>query len=186
MRTITWEVKFHTPPKTHRYCKKCGTKSEFQSSNCFRVNANQKSLDVWLIYRCKACKTTWNLTLLSRVSPKSMSRAELQKFTDNDYALALSYAMDAELLAKNGAEAEMPEFHIQGEPFDFTEPIKLMIKSDVSTKIKVSKVLRTHLGLSHKMFDDYLERGLIKSDLGKSIDKLKLQHACELNILPIK
>jgi hypothetical protein len=133
-----------------------------------------------------ACKTTWNLTLLSRVSPKSLPKETLQKFTDNDYDLALSYAMDAELLAKNGAETDLPEFHIEGETIDFTEPVKLMIKSDISTKIKVSKVFRTHLGLSNKTFDDYIERGLVRSGVGKSVDKLKLHDACELDIFPIK
>lgn len=182
MRTILWEVTYPAPPKTYKYCKKCGTRTAFQSSNCFRVNANQKSLDVWLIYRCVHCKTTWNLTLLSRVNPKSIPKEDLQKFMDNDAAFAHAYAMDTELLARCGAETDPPDFIVAGEPVDFTEPAKLIIKSQVASKLKVSKVLRAHLGLSHKTFDSYIEKGVLSMDDGCDAKKQKLQNGCEINI----
>lgn len=184
MRTITWEVKYPTPPNAHRYCKKCGEKMEFQSSDCFRVNANQKALDVWLIYRCTTCKTTWNLTLLSRVNPKSIPKSTLQKFMDNDHALAHSYAMDSELLSQNGAETHSPEYTVSGEAVDFSEHVKIVIKSDFATKIKLSKVIRSHLGLSNSTFKAYIGKGLIKSPTGKPIEKMKLQVCNEVIVTP--
>lgn len=184
MRTITWEVKYPTPPNAHRYCKKCGEKTEFQSSDCFRVNANQKALDVWLIYRCTTCKTTWNLTLLSRVNPKSIEKSMLEKFLSNDQELAHMYAMDAELLARNGAETVSPGYIVHGDVIDFIEPVKIVIKSDFATKLKLSKVIRSHLGLSNSTFESFITKGVITSASGKPVDKLKLQDKCELIITP--
>ena len=52
LRTVVWEVQYQTPPPAVRYCKKCGSQKEFVSSGQFRVNAQRKYLDVWLIYKC--------------------------------------------------------------------------------------------------------------------------------------
>jgi len=68
------------------------------------VNAQKKTLDVWLIYRCSVCGATWNLTVLSRVAPRSLPPELLRGFQDNDPDLAARYASDRALLKKNGAE----------------------------------------------------------------------------------
>ena len=52
----------------HR-CGGCGKKQEFENSKRFRVNANGNLVDVWLIYRCKKCKHSWNLTIYERTRP---------------------------------------------------------------------------------------------------------------------
>jgi len=91
-------------PAAVRYCKRCGIKTGFISSGAFRVNAQRKNLDVWLIYKCSACKTTWNLTVLSRVSPLSIPPELLRGFHENDPDIALSYANDIALIKKNGAK----------------------------------------------------------------------------------
>jgi len=110
MHSILWEVKFLSPPEALRHCKKCGAKTAHVPSGSFRVNAQQKLLDIWLIYHCAHCKTTWNLTIYSRVSPKSIRRDLLDQFTVNDATLALRYAMDTDLINKNGAETKAPPY----------------------------------------------------------------------------
>jgi len=116
------------------------------------------------------------------VNPKSIPKEDLQKFMDNDAAFAHAYAMDTELLARCGAETDPPDFIVAGEPVDFTEPAKLIIKSQVASKLKVSKVLRAHLGLSHKTFDSYIEKGVLSMDDGCDAKKQKLQNGCEITI----
>ena len=91
-------------PIVIRHCKKCGTKSEFASSGLFRVNAQRKSLDVWLIYNCIKCKTTWNLTVKSRVAPGAIPAELLRGFHENNTDLAMIYATDKALIKRNGAE----------------------------------------------------------------------------------
>lgn len=46
-----WIVTPQRLPAVIRRCPKCGQKTEFENSGRFRVNANGRLLDVWLIYR---------------------------------------------------------------------------------------------------------------------------------------
>jgi hypothetical protein len=87
-----------------KYCKKCKMKAKFASSGLFRVNANRKNLDVWLIYKCIKCNTTWNLTVLSRVTTGSIPQDLLTGFHENDIELAKHYASDVALIKRSGAE----------------------------------------------------------------------------------
>ena len=41
--------------KIIRRCGGCGKKMVFECAGKFRVNANGRRLDVWLIYRCQRC-----------------------------------------------------------------------------------------------------------------------------------
>lgn len=176
MKTIIWEVKFSSPPKTLRHCKKCGAKTEYISSGLFRVNAQQKSLDIWLVYRCVHCKTTWNLPIHSRINPKSISANLLAKFTNNDAKLALQYAMDAELLKRNGAETETPPYKISGEIIDFTQDTKVQIICPHPLKVRVSKIIRQKLSLSKKAFDKLASKGFIQLKNGADLHKSKAHH----------
>lgn len=175
MDTILWEVKYLSPPKTIRYCKKCGVKTEHISSGLFRVNAQQKSLDIWLIYRCAHCKTTWNLTIYSRINPKRISQDLLDKFTANNSELARQYAMDTDLLKKNGAETETPSYSILGNDVDLMREVRVKIVSKYPLKIRVSKILRERLSLSKKTFDAMVSNGIIRLENGADIHKCKLK-----------
>ncbi len=50
-----------------RHCPNCGIKSSYINSTNFRVNANGNRIDVWLIYQCKKCKHTYNLSIIERM-----------------------------------------------------------------------------------------------------------------------
>ena len=54
MRKVIWEVRYLSLPQVLRHCKKCGQKTLFTCSEKFRVNAQQKTLDIWLIYSIAA------------------------------------------------------------------------------------------------------------------------------------
>ena len=94
MQQITWSVSLVKAPVLTRQCPKCGDEA-YENSGRFRVNANGRKFDVFLIYRCAFCKATWNLTVLARVVPESVSPALYRAFLDNDDALALRYGCDA-------------------------------------------------------------------------------------------
>lgn len=87
----------------HR-CGGCGKKQEFINSGKFRVNANGNSVDVWLIYRCKKCKHTWNLTIYERIRPKKIPTDLYELFLNNDEETAYQYGNNVEFLKKNNAE----------------------------------------------------------------------------------
>ena len=99
-----WKITPETLPSVRRRCSGCGTKTEFVSSGKFRVNGNGRLLDVWLIYRCRNCKNTWNMAICQRVSPESIDRKKYEGFLGNSHELAEKYGTSREVFAQNGAE----------------------------------------------------------------------------------
>ncbi len=68
------------------------------------MNANGNRVDVWLIYRCKKCKHSWNLTIHERVKPSKIDSEDYKLFMENDNELALQYGNNIEFLKRNNAE----------------------------------------------------------------------------------
>lgn len=64
MKTSIWRVEATAAPVALRPCGTCGADAEFASTGLFRVNAQKKRLDVWLIYRCATCGSVWNSAVI--------------------------------------------------------------------------------------------------------------------------
>lgn len=175
MMKKVWEVKFLSLPPVIRYCKKCGRKMEFICSEQFRVNAQRRDLDIWLIYKCSDCETTWNAEVYSRISPQALSTELLDKFHENDKTLARKYAMSSTFLSKNGAEAGLPKYTVMGEDFLPGEEIELEIKSEYELPVKVSSIVREKLKLSRKEYAQLVSEGKIKSMSGQDLEKCRLK-----------
>lgn len=75
-----WELVPDNLPVVKRNCPKCKGKTSFINTEKFRVNANKNNIDVWLIYQCEKCKSTWNMTIYERVSPKDIDKEEYEGF----------------------------------------------------------------------------------------------------------
>jgi len=67
----------------------------------FRVNANGKRLDVWLLVRCVACDRTSKLTVHERAPVRSFDPAVLDGYHANDPELVASTLMDPLLARRN-------------------------------------------------------------------------------------
>lgn len=182
MKKITWEVEYISQLPVIRYCKKCGKKTEYICSGLFRVNAQHKYLDIWLIYKCSNCDSTWNSTIYSRVNPKSLNLEILEQFHTNDYNLVKQYAMNMELLHRNGAEVGIPEYKIVGQEININDLTQVHIISKYPCQLKVSTLLREKLGLSRKVFDEMLDCGIIRSNSGVDLKKGKLNYEIMLDI----
>ena len=87
----------------HR-CGGCGKKREFVNSGKFRVNANGKNVDVWLIYRCAKCKHSWNLAVYERTRPGKIPPELFGAFQANDEETAMEYGRDIAFLRRNRAD----------------------------------------------------------------------------------
>ena len=103
MKTIRWRVAAAGAPTALRPCGACGAEAAFASTGQFRVNAQKKRLDVWLVYRCTTCGSVWNCAVTSRRGAKSLDGGLLERFSGNDPELALACALDVSLLKHNGA-----------------------------------------------------------------------------------
>ena len=181
MEKIIWRVEYTSLPRVKKYCKKCGRKSEFLSSKLFRVNANQKNLDVWLIYNCSNCKTTWKQELFSRVKHNYFSNEILDKFSGNDSDLAHYYTMDCNHLAKAGFEILPPSYNLTGKHIDiytdngFQNNFEIHLISDYQFDIKVISILKDKLGISNSRLDYLIKNNKIFCNINKKIKKCKLQ-----------
>jgi hypothetical protein len=181
MEKIIWRVEYTSLPRIKKYCKKCGGKSEFLSSELFRVNANQKNLDVWLIYNCSACKTTWKQELYSRVKYNYFTKEVLEKFHENDKELAYHYTMDCNHLSKTGFEVLVPDYTVTGKDIDIysgdglEKNFEIYITADYQFDIKIMSVLKEKLRISNSRLDNMIKNNKIICNMNRQIKKCKLQ-----------
>jgi hypothetical protein len=93
LRSERWSIRPLELPRAWRYCASCATARAFVCSERFRVNAQKKSLDVWLNYRCESCEDVWKFPLLERRSVAELGPA-LEDFARHDTATVWKYAFD--------------------------------------------------------------------------------------------
>jgi hypothetical protein len=93
LRSERWRIRPLELPRPWRYCASCATARAFVCSERFRVNAQKKSLDVWLNYRCGCCEDVWKFPLLERRSVSELGSA-LDDFARHDPATVWKYAFD--------------------------------------------------------------------------------------------
>jgi hypothetical protein len=88
-------------PLIRRRCLSC-TSAQYRAHGKFRVNANHKLLDVWLLALCAGCGETVKLTVLERVHVRTIEPSTLTRFHDNDLELAAKLLADPRVLRRNG------------------------------------------------------------------------------------
>jgi hypothetical protein len=98
------DVTTQQDPQIERHCAGCKARGTFASSGKFRVNANGKQVDAWLIYRCVLCRQSWNYPIHARRPVRSFDAAELTALMRNDAILAARHARDVAGLTAAGAE----------------------------------------------------------------------------------
>ncbi len=184
MKKINWKICLLQPPAAVRYCKRCGRKTKFRSSGLFRVNAHQKHLDVWLIYKCSVCDTTWNLSIHSGISPAGLSQNELHGYLNNDTEAALRCALNADLLKKSGAAATLPVVTTEGPDGIYEEPFELHIEAKQAVDIKPEALLRAKLGLSRSSYEKLISHGRISCISGHNLKKCRLHGTMIIQITP--
>ncbi len=97
---VTWTILPQQPPQPLLHCKRCGGTRSYKTSGKFRVNANGKQVDAWLIYKCTTCDNTWNRPILERRPVASIEPLLLASLSANEAALAERLAFDAEALKR--------------------------------------------------------------------------------------
>lgn len=95
-----WVVVPTCLPVVLRRCHSCPS-GRFRANGKFRVNANHKLLDVWLLVRCVACGDTAKLTILERVNVRSVRAGLLDRLHANDLGLAAELLQDPAVLRRN-------------------------------------------------------------------------------------
>ncbi|MET7999251.1 DUF1062 domain-containing protein [Amycolatopsis sp. NPDC005232] len=95
-----WVVEPTRFPVLLRRCTACGH-DRFRASGKFRVNANHKLLDAWLLVLCSSCGDTAKLSVLERVNVRSVRPDLLERLHTNDLGLAAELLQDPVVLHRN-------------------------------------------------------------------------------------
>lgn len=80
-------------PTILRRCHRCAS-GRFRANGKFRVNANHKLLDAWLLALCEACGDTTKLTVMERMNVRSVQPELLNLLHANDPGLAAELLQD--------------------------------------------------------------------------------------------
>ncbi|MEP6568020.1 MAG: DUF1062 domain-containing protein, partial [Mesorhizobium sp.] len=150
---IRWAIAPKIAPQPLINCNRCGTVKLYRCSGKFRVNANGKRIDVWLIYRCVDCDNSWNFGILERCNRRDIEPALLQALESNDPVLARRHAFDIVALRNRaGRVEEFPDVAVQKEMLgDFREnttALELQLRLEIPTSLRLDRLLANELGIS--------------------------------------
>ncbi len=180
--TITWEVKVKNTPLLIKKCSHCDS-DRFYCSDKFRMNAQKKNIDVWLIYRCVKCDNTCNLTLLSRSKPDLIDKTLFHSFSMNDKDTAWKYAFSTEMERKNNLRLDYDSVEYEVIPNTSLEDllnlsnevIKIHIKCKFEFDLKLSSLIRRCFSLSANQVKRMFEDGIITITSNKPPQKHKVK-----------
>lgn len=164
---VHWRVSPATAsPAIWRHCSRCNDRTRFICSDKFRVNAQKKILDAWLIYNCTSCDRSWNYPILERQAVKSIRQSDLTAMMQNDPLLAQSYATDRQRFRRHGIDVEtvddvridksMPTVP-RGQPRE----ISITLSLGPAGIIRLDRLLAQGLSLSRKTVVRLLETGAL-------------------------
>jgi len=169
-RKAIWAVRECALPTVIRPCVDCSG-THHGPSGKFRVNANGKLLDVWLLLCCAACGRTSKVTVHDRVHVRALDRTRLLAYLSNDPAMVREMAMSASLAAKNGyrldwtgtwdLETDIP-FYSPQDP----ESLGVLIRFELPAPVRVERLLMLGLGLSRGEVRGMVQRGRIRLPFG--------------------
>jgi len=95
-----WTVLPTCLPLVRRRCPACGA-DRFRANGKFRVNANHKLVDAWLLVLCTGCGDTAKLTVFERARVRTVPPALLDRLHRNDPDLAAELLRDPVLQRRN-------------------------------------------------------------------------------------
>ncbi|MFC7546574.1 DUF1062 domain-containing protein [Plantactinospora sp. GCM10030261] len=98
---LPWVVRRTRLPLLSLRCVDCRSTSATTGAGRFRVNANGKLLDVWLLVRCVSCDRTIKITVYERTPVRSFDPAELRGYRVNDPELVAATLLDPLLARRN-------------------------------------------------------------------------------------
>src|SRR5262245_61978843 len=98
---VAWTITPKTTPQPWSNCNRCGGPRPFRCSGKFRLNANCKRLDAWLIYKCTSCDETWNRPVIERRAIRDFEPAMLAALEANDPILVTGFAFDVAGMRKS-------------------------------------------------------------------------------------
>lgn len=189
LKKYQWELVPENLPIVKRSCPKCNEKTNFINSEKFRINANKNNIDVWLIYNCEKCKSTWNMTIYERIKLCNIGKHEYAKFLSNDGELAREYAFNSSIYSKNKAEVilgninyklvqrELEAYYIKENEL----VIEFVCKYPI--ELRVDRLLSDMLGISRSKIKAMHKKRILFIQDDKNSLNMKVKDRMEIHLL---
>lgn len=170
-RKALWVVRELSLPTIVKACVSCRS-TRHHPTGKFRVNANHKLLDVWLLIGCELCGRTSKIPVHERINVRALENERLRKFENNDPGMVRELTMDAALAGRAAyqldwggtweLETDMPFYELAGgDPASF----EVVVRFELPVPIRVSKLLTAGFGLSRSAARGLVDAGRIRLPL---------------------
>ncbi len=167
-RKALWVIRELGLPAIVKACMTCRS-TRHHPTGKFRVNANSKLLDVWMLINCELCDRTSKIPIHERINVRALENERLVMFEKNDPAMVRHLAMDTSLVGRAGyrldwsgtweLETDMPFYELErADP----APLEVVIRFELPAPIRVEKLLMAGFGLSRSAARGMVDSGRIR------------------------
>lgn len=193
-KEYTWGIKVKNTPTIKRKCNHCSC-NRFYCSDKFRMNSQKKDTDVWLIYRCVECDSTYNLTILSRIKSELIPKSLFLNFSENNEALSWEYAFSLETARKNSVELDYSsvEYEVVHDSISIDdilssdkEIVTFRLQTPFEFRLKLSSVIRLCLGLSANQLNQMIDAKAIFTPENYLIKKHRIKNGDIVQVSKMK
>ncbi|SDK25312.1 hypothetical protein SAMN05421874_106148 [Nonomuraea maritima] len=146
---LPWAVRRTRLPLLALRCVACRSSLATTGDGKFRVNANGKLLDVWLLVNCVSCDRTSKLTLHDRVPVRSLPPALLAGYVADSPSLVAGSLLDPSVARRNRFALEWDgcwELLVPPPPGD-PWPLHVTVAFDDPVPLRPDRLLTQGLGL---------------------------------------
>ncbi|MGI5170639.1 DUF1062 domain-containing protein [Spirillospora sp. CA-253888] len=148
---LPWVVRRTRLPLLSLRCAGCPSESATTGEGRFRVNANGKLLDVWLLVRCVSCDRTGKLTVRERTPVASFDPAELHGYRVNDPELVASRLLDPLIARRNRFALDWTgAWRLDAPPARLDEgwPVRVQVLFEDPVPVRPERLIAQGLGFS--------------------------------------
>ncbi|MGP4109792.1 DUF1062 domain-containing protein [Streptomyces sp. 4N509B] len=147
---LPWAVRRTRLPLLALRCVACPSGRATLGDGRFRVNANGKLLDVWLLVNCVSCDRTGKLTVHERVPVRSLPADRLAGYTANAPSLVVDTLLDPSIARRNRYALDWNgcwELHAPPPP-EVCWPLEITVVFDAPVPVRPERLIAQGLGVS--------------------------------------
>ncbi|WP_244282652.1 DUF1062 domain-containing protein [Micromonospora chersina] len=152
-------------PLVVRRCHVCASE-RFRASGKFRVNANHKLLDAWLLVLCTRCGDTAKLTLLERTNVRAIRPELLNRLHHNDPDLTAELLQNPDVQRRNRIALDWDDaWRLDtggGDPPD-AEVIDVAVRFAARIPVRPVRLIAEGCGLSRAEVERLIAEGKVVS-----------------------
>jgi hypothetical protein len=148
---LPWTVRRTRLPLLSLRCVDCPSSAATTGKGRFRINANGKLLDVWLLVRCVSCDRTSKLPVHERTPVRTLDPARLDGYHENDPRLVAATLLDPSFAGRHGFALDWRgawRLDAPPAPLDEAWPWRVAVGFEDPVPLRPDRLIAQGLGLS--------------------------------------